>query len=346
MYDLIIIGAGQAGLASAYYAKKQNLNYIVLDKNNKPGGSWTKTWDSLTLFSMAEHNFLPGWMMPNGSKSYPTRDDVIEYITQYQQKYEFNIQYSTEVIDVIKQDGIFNCITNQGDFDCKHLISATGTWENPFIPKISGKNSFKGIQIHTIDYKNPEPFIGKRTAIIGEGNSAAQILAEVSEHTDTIWITKKKPKFLPDYLNGRDLFDIASAKNKAIQNNEKFEIPDLGSIVMVDSVKRARDRGVFKEYYLSFDKISEGTLIWNDGKEERVDAIIWCTGFKSALNHLKSLKVMDENGRISTHETKSDKVKNLYFVGYGNWTGFASATIIGVGRFAKQVLLDISLKNK
>jgi hypothetical protein len=109
---------------------------------------------------------------------------------------------------------------------------------------------------------------------------------------------------------------------------------------MVDSVKAARERRVLNSLR-PFDHFTESSLVWADGQEEKIDAVIFCTGFKSALQHLSSLNVINVQGRVDTDGTKSRNVDGLWLVGYGNWTGFASATLIGVGRSAKKTIEEI-----
>jgi cation diffusion facilitator CzcD-associated flavoprotein CzcO len=200
---------------------------------------------------------------------------------------------------------------------------------------------FKGEILHSAQYQSPERFEGKRVAVVGEGNSGAQILAEVSRITQTIWITQKEPRFLPDHIDGRYLFDAATQVYEAQKTGKQHKPPSLGDIVMVDSVREARARKVFKSLR-PFDHFTEHSLVWADGHEERIDAVIFCTGFRPALRHLDSLDIMTADGKAETVGTKSKSVSGLWFVGYGNWTGFASATLIGVGRSAKTTVEEVT----
>lgn len=168
----------------------------------------------------------------------------------------------------------------------------------------------------------------REEVIVGEGNSGAQILAEVSKVADTRWATTKEPTFLPDDVDGRVLFNRASAKYYAEQKGESFDTSklSLGNIVMVPSVKEARDHGVLE----SDGKISEikpEGVVWENGKEEKIDVIIWCTGFHYATDHLRDLVPLGRRGKVDTQGTRATEVEGLWLVGYGGWTGFASATL-------------------
>jgi thioredoxin reductase len=339
-FDVIVIGGGQSGLAMGYYLRRSGLSYIILDNQKEGGGAWLHTWKSLRLFSPAQWSSLPGMIMTGGSDYYPTRDVAIEYLNFYETKYNLSVKRQVNVLNVTKEGDQFVVETFEGILNSKVVVSATGSFNNPFIPSIEGSSIFKGQVLHSSQYESPDDFIGKRVAIVGEGNSGAQILAEVSKVTGTIWITQKEPRFLPDHIDGRYLFDAATQMYEAQKMGKQYKPPSLGDIVMVDSVKEARARKVLKSKR-PFEKFTEDSLVWVDGHEEKIDVVIYCTGFKASLKHLASLNVINEDGKAETEGTKSKKVEGLWFVGYGNWTGFASATLIGVGRSAKKTVDEL-----
>lgn len=347
-FDVIVIGGGQSGLAMGYYLRRSELSYIILDNQKEQGGAWLHTWKSLRLFSPAQWSSLPGMIMTGGSDYYPTRDVTIEYLKFYEEKYKLSVKRPVEVRNVQKHDGAFILETSDGVYHSKTIVSATGSFDNPYIPRFDGIELFKGQVLHSSQYQSPEEFADKRVAIVGEGNSGAQILAEVSKVTGTIWITQKEPRFLPDHIDGRFLFDAATQMYEAQKMGKQYKPPSLGDIVMVDSVREARNRKVLKSLR-PFERFTEDSLIWADGHEEKIDVVIFCTGFKPSLKHLESLHVINTDGKADTIGTTSKQVDGLWLVGYGNWTGFASATLIGVGRSAKQTVeqvIDFLAKKK
>ena len=339
-YDVIVIGGGQSGLAMGYYLRRSGLSYVILDNQQEAGGAWLHTWKSLRLFSPAQWSSLPGMIMPGGTDNYPTRDEAIDYLKSYENKYNLSVRRPVNVFSVSKIDETFLLDTSVGTLTTKAVVSSTGSFNNPFIPQYKGVEIFKGQILHSGEYDSPSRFANKSVAIVGEGNSGAQILAEISKVTDTIWITQKEPRFLPDHIDGRFLFDAATQMYEAQKAGKAYKPPSLGDIVMVESVKEARSRDVLKSLP-PFDHFNEDGLIWTDGHAEYVDAVIFCTGFKPALKHLKRLEVVNADGKADTAGTRSKKVDGLWLVGYGNWTGFASATLIGVGRSAKQTVEEI-----
>jgi cation diffusion facilitator CzcD-associated flavoprotein CzcO len=341
--DLVIIGGGQSALACGYFLRRSELDYLIVDDQVDCGGSWPQTWESLTLFSPSKFSSLPGFMMPVSARAYPSRDEAIAYLCEYEKRYDFPIKRKVCVTKVELQDGVFHIHTADGEqLKAKAVISATGTWQKPFIPEVPGRESFQGIQIHSVEYKNAEIFEEKKVLIVGEGNTGAQLLAEVSKVAQTVWSTHKQPEFLSDDVDGRVLFDLATAKYEAEKQGKSFDASQyhLGNIVMTPAVQEARKRNVFKSQG-RISAIEDNAVVWENREREEIDGIIWCTGFGFATDHLSGLVSTDSKGRVSTENTRCKEVPGLWLVGYGGWTGFASATLIGVGRTARQTVKEV-----
>ena len=178
--------------------------------------------------------------------------------------------------------------------------------------------------------------------VVGGGNSAAQILAEVSlTAAKCVWVTVEEPAFLPDDVDGRVLFERATARWRALQEGRGIDaLPGgFGDIVMVPPVLEARARGVLNSLR-PFAKMTREGVIWKDGVTDKFDAVIWCTGFRPALDHLTSPGIAGGAGPI-VEGTRALGVPGLWLVGYGDWTGVASATLIGVMRSARKTAIEI-----
>lgn len=340
--DVIVIGGGQAGLAVGYYLRRTGLAFVILDAEEGPGGAWRHAWPSLRLFSPAKWSSLPGWIMSGGVDYYPSVDETLDYMTQYEQRYQLPIKRPVWVSAVQRAEDGLIVQSGAGEWRARAVVSATGSWRKPYIPDYPGCEQFQGEQLHSADYDTPLAFAGKRVLVVGGANSGAQILAELSQLADVTWVTRTEPQFLPDDVDGRYLFDRASERYLALQSSEGPTASDgFGSVVMVPPVKDARERGVLTSVE-PFERFTQSGVVWPDGREEPIDAVIWCTGFQPALDHLAPLGVLNENHEIEVEGTLSVHEPRLWLVGYGEWTGYASATLIGVGRSARATANQIA----
>lgn len=316
--EVVVIGGGQAGLATGYHLRRAGLPFVVLDDQPAAGGAWRHTWPSLTLFSTAEFSNLPGLPMP-GYDGFPPAAHVVDYLAAYERRYELPVVRPVHVERIIHSEGVFHVRTDVRTWRARAVVSATGTWSRPFVPWYPGR--FGGRQWHSAVYPGPEPFVGSRVAVVGGANSAAQIAAELSGVADLTWYTPGPPRWMPDEVDGRVLFRRNRVRALALVRGETDPGPSdsLGDIVMVPAVREARDAGrlVATPMVSSLDRIE-------------ADHLLWCTGFRPALRHLRGLL----QGRTPT-------VPGLHLVGYGDWTGPGSATLAGVAPGARHAVEQI-----
>lgn len=341
---VVVIGGGQAGLAAGYYLRRAHVPFVILDAQTGPGGAWRHGWDSLRLFSPARYSPLPGWWMPDQpAEPFPTAGHVRTYLNDYERRYALDVRRPVDVTAVQAYPDHLAVSAAQGTWRARAVISATGTWRRPHVPDLPGRAEFTGRQIHTVNYHRPDPFRGQRVGVVGGANSAAQILAEVSTVATTHWFTLAPPRFLPDDVDGRVLFDVATQRELAQRQGrpDTGGVAALGDIVMIPSVKAARDRGVLRAEPM-FDRLTSTGVARHDGSTIDLDAIIWCTGFRPALAHLGPLGLStDEHGHPRTDGTRSVDEPRLHLLGYGEWTGAAAATLIGAGRTARTCVEQI-----
>jgi putative flavoprotein involved in K+ transport len=215
--EVVVIGGGQAGLAMGFFLRRTDLSWIVLDDQARPGGAWLRAWDGLRLFSPARFSSLPGWIMPGGPDAYPTRDETIDYLAQYEARYDVPVERPVHVRAVSREEGRFCIDTDRGAWTADAVVSATGSWAYPILPEIPGRDAFLGVQVHSAEYRAPEAFTGMRVIVVGGGNSGAQILAEVSRVADAAWVTLAEPRYLPDHVDGRYLFGQATELYRALK---------------------------------------------------------------------------------------------------------------------------------
>ena len=340
--DVVVIGGGQAALAVGFYLRRTTLSYVLLDAQAGAGGAWRHGWPSLRLFSPARWSSLPGWLMPGGEDEYPSRDDVLAYLAEYERRYAIPVERPVEVRAVRAEGERLALDTTRGTWHARAVVSATGQWASPVIPALPGRELFEGECLHSSSYDGPGRFRDRRVVVVGGGNSGAQVVADLQGVArEVTWATLAPPRFLPDEVDGRYLFEQATIRWKAQQEGRPVPPPrSLGDIVMVAPVRAARDAGLLAPRAMFVAHTSDGVR-WPDGSTARADAIIWCTGFRPALAHLAPLGVVDARGRVAVHGTRSSVEPRLWLVGYGDWTGFASATLVGVGRSARATVDEI-----
>lgn len=281
-------------------------------------------------------------MPASTSGVYPSRDEVLDYFTRYEARYAMPVLRPVQVQKISKDGQCFLIHTDKGIWRSRAVVSATGNWSNPYIPEYPGSDLFKGTQQHSAFYVDAESYKNQRVAVVGGGNSGAQILAELSKVAQTFWITPSPPVLLPDDVDGRVLFERATERWLSQKEGRAVEIPagGLGDIVMVSSVREARDRGVLVADR-PFSRFTETGIAWDYGRQQEIDAVVWCTGFRPALQHLAELGVVEPDGKVLVEGGHCIKEPRLWLVGYGEWTGAASATLAGVMRAARSSVAEI-----
>jgi putative flavoprotein involved in K+ transport len=335
-YDVVVVGGGQSALAVAYYLRRGGLSYVLLDSASAPGGAWRGTWASLRLFSPAQWSSLPGRLMPGGASYYPTRDEAIDYLADYEQRYGVPVVRGVHVTSVVRAADRLEVRTSRaGTWLARAVVSATGTWSTPNVPTLDGQGDFGGVVVHSAQYRSADDYAGRRVVVVGGGNSGAQIVADLVDRATVTWATRRVPSFLPDDVDGRYLFGEETARYRAIAAGSSAPPRQtLGDIVMVEPVRRARDRGALTAVPM-FQHFTEDGVAWPDGRRTVEDVVILATGFRPSLDHLHDLGVREPNARVLMNGTRSVREPALWLVGYGDWTGYASATLIGVGRSAR-----------
>jgi len=343
IFDVVVIGGGQTGLAVGYYLRRAKLDFIILDNQHQSGGAWHHTWPSLRLFSPAMMSSLPGKLMPKAKDAeYPSRDEVLRYLADYEQHYQLPV-YRPYQVTSVQRDSKYNCLRitdGKLSWRARAVVSATGTWSNSTIPTFDGQQYYRGEQCHSAYYAGPKAYEGRRVLVVGGGNSGAQIYAELADVANASWVTREPPLFLSDDVDGHVLFERATARITG--NNSDMPVGGIGDIVMVPPVKAARDKGILQAVSM-FNRFTKQGVIWSDGREEKIDAVIWCTGFKPQLDHLADLGVMEADGKVQVKQGQAIKEPRLWLFGYGDWASAGSATLIGAGRSAREnvpALLD------
>lgn len=336
--DIVVIGAGQAGLSAAYYLKKYGLvpgeDFLVLDQSPEPGGAWQDRWPSLTLSTVNRIHDLPGMPFSEAVDTDATEVQanvaVPQYFEAYEKAFDLPVYRSVKVTAVCDRGERLRVETDQAYFSARGIINATGTWETPYIPDYPGTDRFKGRQLHTKDYHTAEEFDGKHVVIVGGGISAIQLLDEVSRVTTTTWVTRTPPRFREGPFTKEDgRAAVAIVEDRVRRGEPPGSVVSSTGLPVTSEVKAMRARGVLNRRPM-FSEITEDSIRWPDGTARQTDVILWCTGFRSSLDHLAPLMLREPDGGITMTgrlATQVEKDPRVHLVGYG-----PSASTIGANR--------------
>ena len=342
--DTLVVGAGQAGLAAGYHLKRAGLSFEILEARGEPGGSWPGYYDSLKLFSPARYSGLPGMPFPGSPDRYPARDEVVGYLRGYAEAFGLPVLAGKRVLRAERAAGRavgggFRLLTDDGgEYRARTLIAATGSFARPHHPRFPGQEAFRGKILHAAEYRNPIPFRGKRVVIVGGGNSAVQIARELAGVTETTLATRSPIRFMPQLVLGRDLhFWLSVSGLDRLPLGRLFDVSEPGGVVD-DGTYAAAVRSGRPDRRPVFSRFTESGVVWEDGREEPVDAVLLATGYGPNLGYLGPLGALQADGRPDQRGGVSRAVPGLYFVGLPFQTSFASATLRGVGSDAELVV--------
>lgn len=333
---IVVIGAGQAGLSSAYHLKHLGLDplkdFIVLDGAPEPGGAWQYRWPSLTLTTVNGVRDLPGLAFSDFASDTSIKASVAvpHYFAAYEEHFGLKVQRPAKVSVVCDRGERLRVESDIGIFSAQGIINATGTWEKPYIPAYPGAETFGRQQLHTKDYVTADAFAGKHVLVVGGGISAIQLLDEISQVTKTTWVTRTPPRFREgpfDEEAGRKA--VAMVEERVRAGLPPNAVVSVTGLPLTPAIVAMRERGALERQEM-FAEITPDGVRWADGRTLAVDVILWCTGFRSALDHLAPLQIREDSGgivmtgRLATQVAKDPRV---HLVGYG-----PSASTIGANR--------------
>lgn len=346
IYDVIVIGAGQAGLAMGYFLKKKKLSFLILDKGSDIGESWRNRYDSLTLFTPRSYSSLPGLSLKGNQNHYPTKDEISDYLLHYANTFSLPIQLNTSITMLEKANGHFIVSSNQGEYKGKNVIVTTGPFQEPLIPEFSHLLSDKVLQLHSSKYKNPSQLLEGRTLVVGGGNSGAQIAVELSYYSEVYLSVGHKMRFLPQDIANKSIFwwfdkfgvYKANVNTKVGQFIKNKPDPIFG----FDLKSQLKNKSVIlKSRVISADK---NQLFFDDSSSVEVSNVIWSTGFKSDYKWINIPCIINDRG-LPNQQRGVTSIKGLYFLGLAWQNSRGSALLQGVGTDAEYIVESL-LKSK
>ncbi|MEU2490167.1 NAD(P)-binding domain-containing protein [Streptomyces sp. NPDC007883] len=340
--DVVVIGAGQAGLSGAYHLRRVGLrpdvDFVVLDHAPEPGGAWQFRWPSLTYGKVHGMHALPGMELTGADDGRPSSEVIGEYFTRYEDAFGLRVHRPVHVGAVREGAGGRLLVeTSEGTYAARALVNATGTWDRPFWPRYPGQETFRGRQLHTAQYPGPEAFAGQRVVVVGGGASGTQHLMEIAEvSAGTTWVTRRPPVFREGpfgEVQGRAA--VALVEERVRKGLPPRSVVSVTGLPMNDAIRRARERGILDRLPM-FDRITPEGVAWHDGRTVEADVILWATGFRAAIDHLAPLKLREPGGGIAVEGTRAVRDERVHLVGYG-----PSASTIGANRAGRAAVREI-----
>jgi putative flavoprotein involved in K+ transport len=332
--DTIVIGAGQAGLALAYYLRRDCRRFVVLEAADRMGDSWRRRWDSLTLFTPRRYDALPGMKFPGDPEGYPSKDEVADYLDSYASQFNLPVRLGRAVTS-LRRDGAggFVVDTTKETFQARQVVVATGGFTGPVIPGFAGRLGADVVQLHSSAYRNPGSVPEGEIVVVGAGNTGVQIAAELATAGRTVSLSVSTlGKATPHRFMGKSLFwwferlGVMDARpdsriGRRVKKNEN-------TIVGTDLKALFRD---VERVGKAVDADSDGLLL-ADGTRRRPDAVVWATGYRPSYPWLQA-PVLDGTG-APIHYNGITDVPGLAFLGLPWQRNRGSALVGWVGRDA------------
>lgn len=342
--DVLVIGAGQAGLAMGYYLEKEQLSYAIVDAGERIGDTWRNRYESLVLFTPRGYSSLPGMEFPGDQDSVPTKNEVADYMEAYATTFSFPIQLQTVINKLERTEEGFRAITNRGEYVSKQVIVATGPFQKPFIPRIAGTLSEEVFQIHSAAYRAPSDLADGSVLVVGGGNTGVQLAIELSEDRNVYLALGEDRKSLPLQILNKSIFwwfDMLGLLEVSIQSRvgkwlSKQRDPIFG---LGPQLKSLVEQGKIK-LMPKLSGLEGNEVIFNHGEKIAVQNILWSTGFTRDYSWINIPELFQDNGNIDQQRGVTP-IPGLYFLGLPWQYRRGSALIGGVGRDASYLISKI-----
>jgi putative flavoprotein involved in K+ transport len=337
-FDVIVIGAGQAGLALGHHLAARGADFLLFDAAPEIGHSWRTRWDSLRLFSPARYDALPGLPFPAPADSHPSKDDVADYLQAYARHFALPVRLNSPVLRLHRgDDAWFAVVTPTETLRARQVVVATGPFQTPHVPAIADQLDPRVLQLHSAEYRNPAQLAaGARVLVVGAANSGLQIAAELAGRCAVTVAVGSKPPELPQRIAGRDLFFwLTKAGFFTVPASSRLarRLRRRGDLVIGTRSRVLRRQGVgFRPRLTGFAGL---TARFADGSGAPVDAVIWATGYRPDHSWLDVPGVVVD-GRVRQDGGVTD-VPGLYFLGLPWQTSRGSALLGFVGADAARL---------
>lgn len=344
-YDTIVIGAGQAGLTTGYFLKRHGRDFVILDAHQRIGDAWRKRWDSLRLFTPAEFNGLVGMPFPAPAHSFPTKDEMADYLEHYATHFNLPVRTGVRVSRLSRQNDHFLVEAGEQRFAADHVVVAMANYQQPKIPTFAQQLDPAITQLHSFEYRNLSQLRDGSVLVVGAGNSGAEIGIEIAAHHPTL-VAGRSPGQIPFRTDGRlglafldrlvlrGLFHRVLTIDTPMGRNVRPKT--LGHSGPLVRTKEADLAAAGVERVPRMVGVQDGRPALEDGRVLDVANVVWCTGFHHGFDWI-DLPVL--NGYEPRHRRGLiDDEPGLYFVGLHFLYAMSSVMIHGVARDAQHVV--------
>jgi putative flavoprotein involved in K+ transport len=345
----VVVGAGPAGLATAAMLGRHGTPAIVLERGNGAATSWRGHYDSLRLHTVRSLSSLPGTPLPRSLGRWVARDAYLAYLEEYAASHRLAIRTGTDVRRIDRGPAGFTLDTAEGPIEARSVIVATGYARAPLIPGWRGREQFEGRLLHSSEYRNAEPFRGRRVLVVGAGNSGSDIAVDLAAGgAEQVWLSVRRPPcVVPRQALGipaqvaaiglhrlppavADVF-AALERRAFIGRLDAQGLPGLrnpvfsrrrreGTLPILDFGFAARLReGAFR-VVPGVEALRGGWALLEGGGSVSPDVVIAATGYRPALDPLVGhLGLLDSSGNPRVHGGVTDPAApGLYFTGFRN----------------------------
>ena len=349
-YETILIGGGQAGLATAYYLTRRKLPFLILDENEEVGAAWRKRWDSLRLFTPGRYSSLPGMRFPGRPGSYPGKDDVAEYLVKYARKFNFPMHLGVKVSRLFKQGDRFHIHTSKGMYYAKQVVVATGGFYHPRIPDFATELNSRIHQLHSSEYRTASQIRTGPVLVVGAGQSGAEIALDMARKHQ-VWLSGRdngEEPVVRGTLSGHlltPIFVFAARKILHVGNplgrkvRKHFFYPPKG-IPRAGGTKKLLQASPV-QWVGRTTGTKDGYPVLEDEKVVKANTVIWCTGFQTDYRWI-DLPIFGRYGYPKHRRGVVSAYPGLYFIGLPFQWSLSSSLILGVGRDARYITRQIA----